>query len=301
MPTSVLLAVLAAAGLLALAPALVRRYDATERLVAERALSSRRGCSTGAVAADRAGPPSGQSTLLVCPRGRANRWHALRRRLRWSVAGQWSAAGRFARWSRPHPVADPGRRVRRRRPARRRPMPTALHRRRRVLVALIGLNLVEVAGALLVGPGFWIGFTVSFSRAAGRTWSPPAPGGGHRSPAGVRAPPAGLDRGRTGGRPAAAGPPGGPAPSRGPAGGSRTGTQPPGRPAGRTWSITRYGIWAVDRGDLVRGWVGRPVTVVDGSGDVAQSGSAPRSHRGGQGFESPHLHTGFQSRALVVA
>ncbi len=42
MPTSVLLAVLAAAGLLALAPALVRRYDATERLVAERAQSSAR-------------------------------------------------------------------------------------------------------------------------------------------------------------------------------------------------------------------------------------------------------------------
>src|SRR3954469_762945 len=41
-PTSVLLAVLAAAGLLALAPALVRRYDATERLVAERALSTAR-------------------------------------------------------------------------------------------------------------------------------------------------------------------------------------------------------------------------------------------------------------------
>ncbi|HEY7174090.1 MAG TPA: hypothetical protein VH442_04155, partial [Micromonosporaceae bacterium] len=42
MPTSVLLAVLAAAALLALAPALVRRYDATERLVAERALSTAR-------------------------------------------------------------------------------------------------------------------------------------------------------------------------------------------------------------------------------------------------------------------
>src|SRR3954462_13848664 len=41
-PPSVLLAVLAAAGLLALAPALVRRYDATERLVAERALSTAR-------------------------------------------------------------------------------------------------------------------------------------------------------------------------------------------------------------------------------------------------------------------
>ncbi|KUJ48190.1 hypothetical protein EG812_14280 [Verrucosispora sp. FIM060022] len=42
MPTSVLLAVLAAAGLLALAPALVRRYDAAERLVAERAQSTAR-------------------------------------------------------------------------------------------------------------------------------------------------------------------------------------------------------------------------------------------------------------------
>ncbi len=41
-PTSVLLAVLAAAALLALAPALVRRYDATERLAAERAQSTAR-------------------------------------------------------------------------------------------------------------------------------------------------------------------------------------------------------------------------------------------------------------------
>ncbi|MEV0839706.1 hypothetical protein AB0I55_09115 [Actinocatenispora sera] len=42
MPTSVLLAVLAAAGLLALAPALVRRYDTTERQVAEREWSTAR-------------------------------------------------------------------------------------------------------------------------------------------------------------------------------------------------------------------------------------------------------------------
>ncbi|HLU33948.1 MAG TPA: hypothetical protein VKZ74_08080, partial [Natronosporangium sp.] len=42
MPTSVLLAVLAAAGLLALAPALVRRYDAAERLEAARAQSTAR-------------------------------------------------------------------------------------------------------------------------------------------------------------------------------------------------------------------------------------------------------------------
>jgi hypothetical protein len=42
LPTSVLLAVLVAAGLLALAPALVRRYDATERLEAERETSQAR-------------------------------------------------------------------------------------------------------------------------------------------------------------------------------------------------------------------------------------------------------------------
>lgn len=36
MPTSVLLAILAGAGLLALAPALVRRYDADERIAADR-------------------------------------------------------------------------------------------------------------------------------------------------------------------------------------------------------------------------------------------------------------------------
>jgi hypothetical protein len=32
-----------------------------------------------------------------------------------------------------------------------------------VLVALVFLNLVELAGVALVGPGFWIGFSVSFT------------------------------------------------------------------------------------------------------------------------------------------
>ena len=31
-----------------------------------------------------------------------------------------------------------------------------------MLLALVLLNLVELAGVLLVGPGFWIGFSVSF-------------------------------------------------------------------------------------------------------------------------------------------
>jgi hypothetical protein len=41
-------------------------------------------------------------------------------------------------------------------------VPTALHRRRRVFLALVLLNVVELAGVVLVGPGFWIGFSVSF-------------------------------------------------------------------------------------------------------------------------------------------
>jgi len=40
-------------------------------------------------------------------------------------------------------------------------VPTALHRRRRVFLALVLLNLVELAGVFLVGPGFWIGFSVT--------------------------------------------------------------------------------------------------------------------------------------------
>jgi hypothetical protein len=33
-----------------------------------------------------------------------------------------------------------------------------VHRRRRVLFALISLCLIELIGAVVVGPGFWIGF-----------------------------------------------------------------------------------------------------------------------------------------------
>ena len=67
MPTSVLLAVLAAAGLLALAPALVRRYDATERLVAERAQSTARVLAAPPATPYCARPPTGQP--VSCPDG----------------------------------------------------------------------------------------------------------------------------------------------------------------------------------------------------------------------------------------
>ncbi len=123
MPTSVLLAVLAAAGLLALAPALVRRYDATERLVAERA----------------------QSTARVIDRRRRQRTVPGRRPIN---------PPRSASPPPPIPVSAPP--VRRRPPRVRRHTP-AIYRRRRVLAALVLLNTVELCGVGLVGPGFWIG------------------------------------------------------------------------------------------------------------------------------------------------
>ncbi len=136
MPTSVLLAVLAAAGLLALAPALVRRYDATERLAAERALS----------------------TARVLSRDRRRRTVPGRRPLN---------PPRQVTVTVPAPTSDkprPLRLVTGRRPPRRAVMPRhtpAVIRRRRVFAALLLLNVIELVGVLAVGPGFWISFAVT--------------------------------------------------------------------------------------------------------------------------------------------
>jgi hypothetical protein len=133
-PTSVLLAVLAAAGLLALAPALVRRYDAAERLAAERALS----------------------TARVLSRDRRRRTVPGRRPLN---------PPRRATVTVPSPSSDhlplrlvTGRRIRR--PAVPRHTPAVI-RRRRVLAALLLLNVTELIGVFTVGPGFWIGSAVT--------------------------------------------------------------------------------------------------------------------------------------------
>jgi len=129
-PTSVLLAVLAAAGLLALAPALVRRYDATERLAAERASSTARVLSRRrrlrSVPGRRPVNPPRQVTVTVAP--------------------------------------PPTLRVvpkNARTPLRRSHSTPAVVRRRRVFSALLLLNAIELIGVLAVGPGFWIGFAVT--------------------------------------------------------------------------------------------------------------------------------------------
>ncbi len=167
MPTSVLLAVLAAAGLLALAPALTRRYDITDRAAAERATSTARVLSRRrrrrTVPGSRPVNPPRYRRQSIGTASRARRGTGSRHRhasaraaaSRASTAAASAAAGsatRSATRSAP-PRATP----------RRRPQPTAVHRRRRVLVALVLLNLVELAGVFLVGPGFWIGFSVSFT------------------------------------------------------------------------------------------------------------------------------------------
>lgn len=168
MPTSVLLAVLAAAGLLALAPALVRRYDATERLVAERALSTARvidrrrrrrtvpGRRPVNLPRSVSGAPVSAAPVSGAPLSAG------------AVPGPGSASGAPTSGVPVSGVpvsglpvsgapvsAVPGRRRRRRRPVRA--MPAAVYRRRRRLLALVLLNVIELVGVGLVGPGFWIG------------------------------------------------------------------------------------------------------------------------------------------------
>ena len=142
MPTSVLLAVLAAAGLLALAPALVRRYDATERLAAERA----------------------SSTARVLQRRRRRRTVPGRRPINpgRAVTVTVPAAGDSPPQRRLRLVT--GKRPARRIPSRRHT--PAVVRRRRVFAALLLLNVIELVGVLTVGPGFWIGFAVTGSLLA---------------------------------------------------------------------------------------------------------------------------------------
>ncbi|MEV0395425.1 divisome protein SepX/GlpR [Polymorphospora rubra] len=152
MPTSVLLAVLAAAGLLALAPALVRRYDATERLVAERAQSTARVLQRRRRRRTVPGrrPVNGGRSTTPNPRANA------------PVSGppvSVSGPPGARRTTRLRLVPFAATRPRRRPPARR--GPTAMHRRRRVLAALLLLNVVELIGVVVVGPGFWISFAVT--------------------------------------------------------------------------------------------------------------------------------------------
>ncbi|MFI9526384.1 divisome protein SepX/GlpR [Micromonospora rosaria] len=183
-PTSVLLAVLAAAGLLALAPALVRRYDATERLVAERAQSTARvlqrrrrrrtvpgrlpvNTSRTLVVTLSPDPATGGLTAPSAGAGGAAGAHGAGGAAGAGAAAPVSpappgAAGRrgAARRAKRLRAVPPAPKRARRRPPIRRHTP-AIYRRRRVLAALLLLNVVELIGVVVVGPGFWISFSVT--------------------------------------------------------------------------------------------------------------------------------------------
>ncbi|WDZ86689.1 hypothetical protein PVK37_09975 [Micromonospora cathayae] len=168
-PTSVLLAVLAAAGLLALAPALVRRYDATERLVAERAQSTARVLQRRrrrrTVPGRRPVNPSRTLTVTLSPEatGTAAAGPAAPSPGRSAAAGSSADApedGPGRRRGRLRTVPPAAARPRRRPPKRRQHTP-AVYRRRRVLAALLLLNFVELIGVMVAGPGFWISVSVT--------------------------------------------------------------------------------------------------------------------------------------------
>ncbi|WP_207232568.1 hypothetical protein [Micromonospora kangleipakensis] len=153
-PTSVLLAVLAAAGLLALAPALVRRYDATERLVAERAQSTARVLQRRRRRRTVPGrrPVNPSRSLVVTLSEDASTG---------SLAAPVSAPPAPRRPNRLRAVPPAPNRSRRRHPPKRRRHTPAIYRRRRVLAALLLLNFVELIGVVLVSPGFWISVSVT--------------------------------------------------------------------------------------------------------------------------------------------
>jgi hypothetical protein len=172
-PTSVLLAVLAAAGLLALAPALVRRHDVTERQVAERAQSTARVLSrrqrrrsvpgSRPVNPSKVLVPTLRTAAPVSPAAPRADDPALADRRRSATSARERRAPALAIAPRSAPPARRSGGQASRRGGSQRGGPPAIYRRRRVLTALVLLNLVKLAGVATVGPGFWVGFAVTFT------------------------------------------------------------------------------------------------------------------------------------------
>lgn len=168
MPASVLLALLAATALLALTPALVRRYDPDERMIADRASSDarvldREGHRPSRPAShDTAEPGAGEGSdqdgsldaLLdgqdLPPQANSSGWERRGMRRGDSVR---------LRTDESYPGEDPEMHEQ----ARLRQMRAEWWRKRhrRILYVLIALTVLELAGVALAGPGFWIGAGLS--------------------------------------------------------------------------------------------------------------------------------------------
>lgn len=163
MPASVLLALLAATALLALTPALVRRYDSDERMIADRAASEAR---VLAREAHRPARPAAHRTanlgesdvpiedllagedLPATPVARGWERRGTRRGDSVRLETDQSLTGE-----------DPEMHEQ----ARLRQMRAEWWRRRhrRILYVLIALTVIELVGVVVAGPGFWIGAGVA--------------------------------------------------------------------------------------------------------------------------------------------
>lgn len=173
MPASVLLALLAATALLALTPALVRRYDPDERMIADRASSDAR-------VLDREGhrptrPASHDTALhdtvdldLENPRESDNSIDELMdgqdlppqsNSRGWERRGTRRGDSVRLETDESYTGEDPEMHEQ----ARLRQMRAEWWRRRhrRILYVLIALTVLELAGVAIGGPGFWIGAGLS--------------------------------------------------------------------------------------------------------------------------------------------
>lgn len=169
MPTSVLLAVLVGAGLLALAPALVRRYDADERIAADLEDSAAKVLARKPRSRTVPGPaPINPPLAATSPDDGDADDAADADDLQ---TGESSTSSRRRGWERsgarrgesvplrPVPAAQQDEEV----PVAASAQMRAWWRRRhrRILYVLIALVLVELAAVVIVGPGFWLGFALS--------------------------------------------------------------------------------------------------------------------------------------------
>ncbi|SDE36959.1 hypothetical protein [Glycomyces harbinensis] len=159
MPASVLLALLAATALLALTPALVRRYDPDERMIADRASSDARVLDREGHSPSR--PTSHQTVKLddpdnsldelmeaqdLPPQGKSRGWER-----RGTRRGDSVRLETFQSLTGEDPEMHEQARLRQMRAEWWR------RRHRRILYVLIALTVLELIGVVIAGPGFWIG------------------------------------------------------------------------------------------------------------------------------------------------
>jgi len=164
MPASVLLALLAATALLALTPALVRRYDPDERMIADRASSDARVLTRDGHRPSR--PASHETVRLDLPHPGESDSSLDELMDGQDVPAQGVSSGWERRGTRRGDSVrletdqsltgeDPEMHEQ----ARLRQMRAEWWRRRhrRILYVLIALTVLELVGVVVAGPGFWIG------------------------------------------------------------------------------------------------------------------------------------------------